>query len=64
MCSAIMELSKTKITNRKQNLSRPSTWEMQQSAYGGDNGIRTRDLLLAKQALYQLSYVPFLSREA
>ena len=25
---------------------------------GGDNEIRTRDLLLAKQALYQLSYVP------
>ncbi len=31
---------------------------------GGDSGIRTRDLLLAKQALYQLSYVPSLSREA
>ena len=26
--------------------------------FGGDSGIRTRDLLLAKQALYQLSYVP------
>ena len=26
--------------------------------HGGDSGIRTRDLLLAKQALYQLSYVP------
>ncbi|MEY3618828.1 MAG: hypothetical protein RL726_1526 [Actinomycetota bacterium] len=26
---------------------------------GGDDGNRTHDLLLAKQALYQLSYVPF-----
>ena len=25
---------------------------------GGDTGNRTPDLLLAKQALYQLSYVP------
>ena len=25
---------------------------------GGDDGNRTHDLLLAKQALYQLSYVP------
>gem|GEM_PF-6338511 len=29
----------------------PLTW-------GGDTGNRTPDLLLAKQALYQLSYVP------
>jgi hypothetical protein len=29
---------------------------------GGDNEIRTRDLLLAKQALYQLSYVPACSQ--
>ena len=27
-------------------------------ANGGDDGNRTHDLLLAKQALYQLSYVP------
>ncbi len=27
-------------------------------AIGGDEGIRTPDILLAKQALYQLSYVP------
>jgi hypothetical protein len=26
--------------------------------WGGDTGNRTPDLLLAKQALYQLSYVP------
>ena len=26
---------------------------------GGDNRIRTGDLLLAKQTLYQLSYAPF-----
>jgi hypothetical protein len=25
---------------------------------GGDGGTRTRDFLLAKQVLYQLSYVP------
>ena len=28
------------------------------TANGGDDGNRTHDLLLAKQALYQLSYVP------
>ena len=28
------------------------------SDLGGDTGNRTPDLLLAKQALYQLSYVP------
>jgi hypothetical protein len=27
-------------------------------ATGGDNRIRTCDILLAKQALYQLSYIP------
>jgi hypothetical protein len=26
--------------------------------FGGDEGTRTPDILLAKQALYQLSYVP------
>ncbi len=26
--------------------------------FGGDEEIRTPDILLAKQALYQLSYVP------
>ena len=26
--------------------------------YGGDSRIRTGDILLAKQALYQLSYIP------
>ena len=29
---------------------------------GGGNRIRTDDILLAKQALYQLSYTPFLIR--
>jgi hypothetical protein len=29
-----------------------------QAFYGGDGGTRTRDILLAKQVLYQLSYVP------
>ena len=29
----------------------------------GDDGNRTHDLLLAKQALYQLSYVPFSALE-
>ena len=32
----------------------PLTWPF----LGGDTGNRTPDLLLAKQALYQLSYVP------
>jgi len=52
MCSAIMELSKDKITGSVSPL------EMDRLKHGGDSGIRTRDLLLAKQALYQLSYVP------
>ena len=30
---------------------------------GGDNEIRTRDLLLARQALSQLSYAPVGSRD-
>ena len=35
--------------------SRQTEWA---SDLGGDTGNRTPDLLLAKQALYQLSYVP------
>ena len=31
-------------------------WRTSQT--GGDSEIRTHDLLLAKQALYQLSYIP------
>ena len=33
------------------------------SQTGGDSEIRTHDLLLAKQALYQLSYIPPFSME-
>ena len=37
--------------------SRNATW-VQRHAGGGDKGIRTPDLLHAKQALSQLSYTP------
>src|SRR5665647_2642128 len=36
----------------------PSRRAERASDLGGDTGNRTPDLLLAKQALYQLSYVP------
>ncbi len=32
--------------------------------FGGDEGIRTPDPLLAKQMLYQLSYIPILQTKA
>jgi hypothetical protein len=39
------------------------TLRPQSATLGGDDGNRTHDLLLAKQALYQLSYVPFSALE-
>jgi hypothetical protein len=39
---------------RSPRCSRPLTW----GAGGGDDGTRTHDPLLAKQALFQLSYIP------
>ncbi len=39
------------------------TLRPQPATLGGDDGNRTHDLLLAKQALYQLSYVPFSALE-
>ena len=36
----------------------PSPWAALSKRFRGDNEIRTRDLLLARQALSQLSYTP------
>ena len=36
----------------------PSPWVALSKRFRGDNEIRTRDLLLARQALSQLSYTP------
>ena len=35
---------------------------VRQIAHGGDNEVRTRDLLRARQALSQLSYIPILGQ--
>jgi hypothetical protein len=38
--------------------NRGGKYSKQKKNWGGDRGIRTPDILLAKQALYQLSYIP------
>ena len=46
-----------RLAKRSQN--RPSTREnVVKMTTGGDDGVRTHDLRLAKPALYQLSYIP------
>lgn len=48
----------TTISSQKQKPNLLEDWAKSLIFFGGDDGIRTRDLCLAKAALSQLSHIP------